>query len=282
MEKLKLAVSNVAWYPKEIDGFLQLLTSLKCQGIELAANMLWEEPVDSSVKERLELRRKIEDAGLKLIGLQSLLYTRRDLLLFKDEQTRQKTLDYLTKLMELCFDLGGEILVFGSPRNRNIGVLSKDQAYVIAVNFFRQVGEQAYERNVFFCIEPLGKTETDFVNTVKEAERLIADTGDSPGLGLHIDTKGLIDANEVSDSYLTRSFARAKHVHLNDPGLMPPGSTGYDHQKIRVRMEGSGYSRFVSIEMKRQDSDVEGAIRRAVEYIKKIYLNKYDRTKTTY
>lgn len=272
MEKIKLAVSNIAWYPKEIDILLQLLSSLKCQGIELAASMLWEEPIDLSVKERLELRRKIKDAGLKLIGLQSLLYTRRDLLLFKDGHTRQKTLDYLSRLMDLCFDLGGEILVFGSPRNRNIGNLPPGEARSIAVDFFRKISKLAEERNVFFCIEPLERAETDFINTVAEAERLIEDAGGPEGLGLHIDAKGLIDADEVSASYLTQSFARAKHVHLNDPSLMPPGSTGYDHQKIRARMEGSGYSRFVSIEMRRQDSDVEDSIRRAVDYVKRIYF----------
>ena len=108
---MKLAVSNVAWYPKEIDTFLQILSSLKCQGVELAASMLWDEPLESGLKERKKLRRKIEKAGLKLTGLQALLYSHRELLLFKDRETRQKILDYMTGLMDLCSDLGGEVLV---------------------------------------------------------------------------------------------------------------------------------------------------------------------------
>ncbi len=272
MEKIKLAVSNVAWYSKEIDSFLRLLTSLNCQGVELAPSMLWDEPIDSPAKEHLELRRKIEDADLKLAGFQALLYTRKDLMLFNDEKTRHNTLDYLIKLIDLCSDLRGRVLVFGSPRNRSIGRLPPEEAYTIAVDFFHKVGEHAEERNVFFCIEPLGRTETDFINTVAEAEKLIKDAGNPKGLGLHIDIKGLIEENEVSSSSLTSSFARAKHIHLNDPGLMPPGSTGYDHRKIREKMNGSGYSGFLSIEMRRQNPDAEGAIRKAVQYAKKIYL----------
>lgn len=272
MEKIKLAVSNVAWYPKEIDGFIRLLSSLDCQGIELAPSMLWDEPVDSSAKERLELRQKIENAGLNLTGLQALLYTRRDLLLFKDEQTRQKALNYLSKLIELCSDLRGEVLVFGSPRNRNIGHLPSKEAYAIAVDFFRKVSVIAQKNKVYFCIEPLGRTETDFINTVAEAEKLIEDAGNPSGLGLHIDIKGLIDENEVSSPNLKKSFARAKHIHINDPNLMPPGSAGYDHRQIRDKMKESGYSGFLSIEMRRQDSDIEGAIRRAVNYVKQIYF----------
>ncbi len=272
MEKMKLAVSNIAWYPKEIDNFLRLLSSLKCQGIELAASMLWDEPVDSLTKERLELRRKIENAGLKLTGLQALLYSRRDILLFKDKRTRQKALDYVFELIDLCVDLGGRVLVFGSPRNRNICNLPLEQARAIAIEFFRKVGKRAEEGNVFFCIEPLGRTETDFINTVAEAEQLIKDIGNPRGFGLHIDVKGLIEENEVSAPYLTQSFGRARHVHLNDPGLRPPGSSGYDHTEIRTRMKGSDYSQFVSIEMKRQEPDVEGSIRKAVDYVKHIYF----------
>ena len=272
MKDIKLAVSNISWYPREIDGFLQLLSSLKCEGIELAASMLWQEPVDSTIRQRLELRRKIQDAELKLTGLQSLLYTRRDLLLFKDKKGRQKTLDYLIRLMDLCRDLGGEILVFGSPRNRNIGDLPREKAYAIAVDFFSRVGKQAEKRNLCFCIEPLGKTETDFINRIKEAEEFIEDTGNCKGLGLHIDVKALIEEKEVSWPYLTESFSSAKHVHLNEPGLMPPGSTGYCHKEIRARMDGSTYSRFLSIEMRRQERDMEGSIHRAVDYVRQVYF----------
>jgi len=271
MEEMKLAVSNVSWYPYQIEGFIQLLSSLKCQGIELAASMLWEEPVDSPVKERKELRQKIEDRGLKITGLQALLYTKRELLVFKDKPTRNKILDYFARLMDLCSDLGGEVLVFGAPRNRNIGDVTYDKAYATALDFFYKVGRLAGERGVCFCIEPLGKVETDFINSVQEAEQLIKDAG-SEGLGLHIDVKCLIDEKEVQAPYLTESFKAAKHVHLNDPGLMPPGSSGYDHSSIRARMKGSNYSRFVSIEMRRQEPDVEGTIRRAVEYVRKIYF----------
>ena len=79
---MKLAVSNIAWYPGEIDDFITLLSSLRCEGIELAANMIWDEPVDVSITKRKELRAKIEDAGLKVTGLQSLLYTHPEFVLF--------------------------------------------------------------------------------------------------------------------------------------------------------------------------------------------------------
>jgi sugar phosphate isomerase/epimerase len=271
---MKLAVSNVAWRAKDIDGFLRLISSLGCEGVELAASMVWDEPADSSMAERSELRKKIEGAGLKVTGLQALLYTHRDLLLFGGDEVRLAIRDYLIRLMDLCADLKGEVLVFGSPRNRNTRGLPPERAYDIAVDFFRGLGEEAGKRNVFFCIEPLGKKETDFINTTQDAERLIRDAGAPKGLGLHVDVKGLIDSDEAGAPYLAESFRKARHVHLNDPGLMPPGSTGYDHSSIGEVLRNSGYSRYASIEMVRQDGDMEGSIKRAVEYVKEVYFKK--------
>jgi len=269
---MKLAVSNVSWYNNDIDDFIAFISSLDCKGIELAASMIWDEPLDSTYDERKELRRKIEDAGLQLTGLQALLYTHQELALFKGEQSRREMLEYLTGMMDLCHDLGGEVLVFGSPRNRNIGKMPLEKAHSIASEFFHELGRRAWDRGLFFCIEPLGRVETDFINTVYEAEAFIRKEEISKGLGLHIDTKGLIDEDEVDAPYLSECFSRAKHVHLNDPGLTAPGSTGYDHRLICKRINESDYSRFISIEMRRVDGDVEGSIRKAVEYVKQVYF----------
>lgn len=269
---MKLAVSNVAWYNNNIDEFIAFISSLGCRGVELATSMIWDEPLEATNFERRELRCKIEDAGLQLTGLQSLLYTHQELVLFKEERFRKEMLDYLTGMMDLCCDLGGEVLVFGSPRNRNIGKTPLEKAHSIAVEFFNELGMRAWDRGLFFCIEPLGKVETDFINTVYEAERFIEEMKNSKGLGLHIDTKGLIDEDEVNAPYLSESFSHAKHVHLNDSGLTAPGSTGYDHRLISKRIKGSNYSRFLSIEMRRVDRDVEGSIQRAVEYVKQVYF----------
>lgn len=271
---MKLAVSNVCWPSKETESFIDLVAGLACDGIELAASMIWDEPVDSTPAQRTALRRRIEDAGLVVTGLQALLFTHPEIQLMRSEADRRAALDYLAGLAEVCADLGGEVMVFGSPGNRSLGDGDPDEAYRVAVEFFARAGGRAAESGVSLCIEPLGRTETDFINTVAEAERMIADAGDPAGLGLHIDTKGLIDEDEVDAPYLTRSFAKAMHVHVNDPELRPPGSTGFDHAAIRARIDGSGYGRFLSIEMRRQGDDVEGQVRQAVDYVRRVYFPK--------
>jgi D-psicose/D-tagatose/L-ribulose 3-epimerase len=270
---VRLGFSNVAWYPGRTDEFLDLVGSLGVEGVELATSMVWDEPVESTPEQRRALRESVEARGMGVTGLQALLYTHQEIQVFRSGEDRAAALEYLTHLMDLCADLGGEVLVFGSPRNRRIGALDPTEARAIAAEFFGELGRRACERGVFFCIEPLGREETDFVNTVADAEALIADAGAPAGLGLHIDAKALIEEHEYDAPYLTESFSRAKHVHVNDPGLTGPGTTGFDHGLIRARMEGSGYDRFVSVEMRRTREDPEGAIRRAVDYVRRVYLS---------
>jgi D-psicose/D-tagatose/L-ribulose 3-epimerase len=269
---MKLSVSNVAWYQGRIDEFLGFIASLGCTGVELGPSMIWPEPVLAPAAARQGLKRSISDAGLELAGIQALLYTRQDLAMFGDAATRGRMLEYLTGMMDLCRDLGGEVMVFGSPRNRTMGTLPRDKARDIALKFFREVGIRAGKRGVYFCIEPLGRTETDFINTVAEAYSLLGETGHPEGLGLHIDIKGLIDEHEVDAPYLVDMFAVAKHIHISEPDLRPVGTGLYDHTAVSRKIRKSGYGRFVSIEMRRKDASVENTIGSSVRYAQEVYL----------
>jgi sugar phosphate isomerase/epimerase len=181
-------------------------------------------------------------------------------------------LEYLTGMMDVCYDLGGEVMVFGSPRNRMIGALSPEKARGIATGFFQEIGVRAAERDIHFLIEPLGTTETDFINTVSDAWNFIGEAGNPEGLGLHIDTKGIIDEKEVEAPYMKEMFARAHHVHISEPGLKPVGSSGFDHRIISSIIRQSGYSRFVSIEMRRVEDDVEKSLENSIRYVKTAYF----------
>jgi sugar phosphate isomerase/epimerase len=175
-------------------------------------------------------------------------------------------------MMDLCHDLGGEVMVFGSPGNRSMGGLRREKARSIALGLFRELGARAGRRGVYFCIEPLGRTETDFINTVAEAYSFLEEAGHPEGLGLHIDVKGLIDEGEADAPYITDMFRVAKHVHISEPGLRPVGTGLYDHAVVAGKIRESGYGRFASIEMRRTDSSVEDTIARSVRYAQAVYL----------
>ena len=173
---MKLSVSNVAWYNSRIDEFIRYISSLGCTGIELGPSMIWPEPVLAPIDERQTLKRSIADAGLELAGIQALLYSRPDLVMFGDATTRSKMLEYLTHIMDLCLDLGGEVMVFGSPRNRLIGHLPRDKARSIAIEFFRELGIRAGKSGTG-CGGVVGETAEcapGACREVKAADRVVA------------------------------------------------------------------------------------------------------------
>src|SRR5262249_8853150 len=86
------------------------------QGLEMAPFTLVPRITDVTPEQRRTLRRQAEEAGLQIIGLHWLLAKTEGLHLNSaDQATRQRTAEYLVELARCCQDLGGDLLVFGSP-----------------------------------------------------------------------------------------------------------------------------------------------------------------------
>src|SRR4029079_13583350 len=65
----------------------------------------------------VEFRGQIEDAGLEVVGLHWLLAKTDGFHLTSPDPTvRRHTSEYLRSLVELCADLGGRVMVLGSPQ----------------------------------------------------------------------------------------------------------------------------------------------------------------------
>ena len=65
---------------------------------------------------RSEIRNQVAAAGLEVIGLHWLLAKTQGIhLTSPDPATRRRTSEYLCDLARLCRDLGGWVMVLGSP-----------------------------------------------------------------------------------------------------------------------------------------------------------------------
>ena len=268
---MKLAVSNIAWDPAEFEEHVGLLGELGCDGVELAPSCLWPEPAEATRQERTQIKALIQRAGLEVTGLHSLLYTRPDLQCFKDRQTLRETVAYLKAMAELCADLGGRVLVFGSPRNRIRHGRDLEECMAWAVEGFAEVAHTAARCGVTFCIEPLAPSETEFIQSSREGMALVERVG-RPHFGLHLDAKALVGAGEDVEGVFRAYGRRLQHFHVGDPGLAPPGSTGMDHIPIGSALRRSGYEGYVSIEMRRGFGPSREVIARSVAYVRQCYL----------
>jgi|ETNmetMinimDraft_16_1059900.scaffolds.fasta_scaffold25747_2 sugar phosphate isomerase/epimerase len=268
---IRLSVSNIAWQQNELEDHLKLLMELGCDGVEIAPSCIWKEPANVSNDEIESLKELISKYNLVVPAFHALLFTRPDLCFFAEDSIRQQAVSYLKKLIRLAGMLSVKVLVYGSPASRKVAEKQYDKCYDIAIDVFRELGIEAERNDVFFCIEPLGPSENDFILTADEGNQLVSDVG-SKHFGLHLDSKAMVEAGEDFKSVFQRYGAMLKHFHVSEPGLAPPGTSGLDHSLIGKALSRSLYDGFVSIEMKMGFGNTKDVIRDSVAYVRKSYF----------
>jgi sugar phosphate isomerase/epimerase len=245
------------------------VADLGYQGLELAPFTLAPRITDLTASQRQTLRQQAEDCGLALIGLHWLLARTEGLhLTSADEAVRRRTAAYLVELARCCRDLGGDVLVFGSPAQRRISAgTSPAQAVDHAVDTFRQALAGITDAGVQLCLEPLAPPEADFINTCAEAVEIL-DRLDSPHCLLHLDVKAMASEPTPTPELIRRYAGRTGHFHANDPNRRGPGFGKTDFVPIFQALRESGYQGWVSVEVFDYAPDPETIARESIRYMR--------------
>ena len=220
-------------------------------GIELAPFTLAPRITDLTGEQRRVIRETIADAGLRTIGLHWLLAkTEGFYLTSPDPEVQARTGDYLLALAEATRDLGGTLMVLGSPLQRNLlpGV-SYDAAIGHATRTLERVLPRLDELDVDLCLEPLGPGETDFLNTCGQTVDWVGRLG-HPRVKLHMDVKAQsTEAVATVPGLIAEYAAQAGHFHAQDTNRLGPGMGSVDFGPILKALVESGYDRWVSVEV---------------------------------
>lgn len=248
---IRLGICNELFEGWEFDRVCRTVKAIGFDGLEIAPFTLAPRITDVSPARRRELKATVEGAGLVTIGLHWLLAkTEGFYLTTPDSAVRRKTADYLIALAEATRDLGGGLVVFGSPKQRDLlpGV-SYEQAFNFAAEVFASVMPAFADCGVDFCLEPLAPSETNFLNTCAQAEGLIARV-DHPNFKLHMDVKAQSSETAGTVPELIAEYAgRAGHFHAQDVNLRGPGMGDVDFKPIMKALVDSGYDRWASVEV---------------------------------
>lgn len=248
---IRLGICNELFEGWSLADVCRTVKGLGYEGLELAPFTLAPLITDLRPERRNAIRRTIEDSGLETIGLHWLLAkTEGFYLTSPDAETRRKTGDYLVALAEAARDLGGSLLVLGSPKQRDLlpGV-DYERAENYALDVFHRVMPAIGALGIDLCIEPLAPSETNFLNTCAQAEALIQKVN-HPHFKLHMDVKAQSGETGTTVPELIRRHARdAGHFHAQDVNLKGPGMGDVDFGPILKALVESGYDRWVSVEV---------------------------------
>tara|TARA_B100001121_G_scaffold215525_1_gene189093 strand:- start:88 stop:897 length:810 start_codon:yes stop_codon:yes gene_type:complete len=268
---MKISVSNITWGSENFNSFLEFIKQNGCDGVELAPSLIWNDPIKANSSEIDLVRKNIERNELELVGFHSLLYNKPNLLLFNTD-TRIETVNYLKELINICSDLNGKQLVFGSPRNRVLNNRSVDDCLKQAKDDMLSLSEHAQKKNIFFCIEPLSPLETEFLTSIKEGA-IFVNNVNHPFFKLHLDTKALYDTKENPQKVINEFQEIIQHVHIGDKNLTAPGTFNKSHKLIGDALNKINYKKFISLEIKKNEKDTKNSIIKSIQFMRENYLN---------
>jgi D-psicose/D-tagatose/L-ribulose 3-epimerase len=275
---MKFALCNEVLQPLPFEQQCKMAAALGYDGLEVAPFTLAADPMDLSDAQAAQFRRTAADAGLRIFGLHWLLVAPAGLsIVSADAAVRQRTLTVMSRLVELCAIMGGDYLVHGSPKQRSVPPGStREQALALATECFARMAHEASRTGVVYCIEPLGRRETDLINTVEEAARIVDEIA-SPGLKTMIDCSAAgQEEKEPVDRLMSRWMpsGHIAHVQVNDPNRRGPGQGDMRFAPIietiaRMQREAH-YQGVVAVEPFDYVPDGPGCAARAIGYLKGI------------
>ncbi len=218
-------------------------------GIEISPFTLAENVDQISTARRRELVDIIRSEGLHFAGLHWLLVSPPGLhVTTADKAIREKSWDYVRKLVDFCSDLGKGIMVFGSPKQRGSQGNTPAQAAENLKAGLASVAPHAGERGCIILIEALPSKDTDVVNTLDQAVKMVLEIN-HPAIQTLFDFHNTADEKEPAANLVKKYFSHIRHIHVNEMDGRYPGSGQYNFLPVFQTLVDLKYSRWVSLEV---------------------------------
>jgi D-psicose/D-tagatose/L-ribulose 3-epimerase len=249
---MRIALCNEVLAGMPLQRQCEYAAGLGYDGLEIAPFTLHASPEKITPAEAARIRATVGSCGLVVTGLHWLLVKPEGLSLTDpDAAVRARTLEVMMRLVGLCAELGGTVLVHGSPKQRQI---APGETHGVALARLRdamaQVALAAARVGIIYCIEPLSRQETALVNTIAEAAELVRSI-DHPNLKTMIDCSaaGLTETESVPsliDRWLPTGLIA--HLQLNDPNRRGPGQGDMKFAPILAALKRHDYAGVIAVE----------------------------------
>ncbi len=266
-----LTVSNIAWHDGADPEFLGMVAAAGFDGIDLAPTKVWpgwQLPPDHGT----DFRRALDAHRLSAVGMQSLFFGAGPLNLFAPEaQGWQAFVAHMEALAAIAKATGVTRVVFGAPANRDPGQLEQTQAWQLACDRLREIGDRYAASGIQLCMEPVpaaigGKFLCTTLETVEFLKQV-----DHPAVRLNLDTAVLLHEGADIPTLIAGCAGLIGHVHASEPGLGNFEQPRADHVAVRAALREAGYGGAVAIEMAARPGLEAANLARALDYVGTVY-----------
>lgn len=223
-------------------------------GVEIAPFTLVGKGVEEiNTAQRRQMVKDMKDNGLECVGLHWLLSPPPEGLHFTtpDAQLRRQSVNYLDALIDFCGDLDGEVMIFGSPGQRSTtDGITVEEAMDYFADGLASVADHAGARKVKILVEPLTGDQTDVVNTLGEAMKIVEKV-DHPAVSTMFDFHNTADENHSMDELIRSYYDHLHHVHFQkmDGSLMTPSEISPEYLRVFEALKDLNYKKWISVEV---------------------------------
>ncbi|MCD6089676.1 sugar phosphate isomerase/epimerase [Candidatus Bathyarchaeota archaeon] len=247
---MKISICNEIFRGWEMEEAFRFVSKIGYEGVEIAPFTISNDIRNISKKKCEEIKSIASSYGLEIVGTHWLLRGPKGLhITHPSENVRKRTERYLCDLVKFTSEIGGRIMVFGSPNQRNVlKGISREKAWRYAEEIFSACSEFAEDYDVIIAFEPLARSLTNFINTAEEAIRLIEKIAHT-NFRLNLDVYSMLDERRPLPDIIRISKDYLVHFHANDDNMLGPGFGNVDFKQIMNALKEIGYKGFISVEV---------------------------------
>jgi D-psicose/D-tagatose/L-ribulose 3-epimerase len=277
---LRFSVCNELFQSLPFEAACSTIREIGYTGIEIAPFTLKADPSALSREERAFIRRSMLNNQLEFVGLHWLLVSPPGLhATTRNRDVRQRTWKFIGDLIDLCADLkrsedAPAVMVLGSPKQRSTeSGTSPPEALKVLTEELASIAPHAARQNVQLLLEPLSRDQTDVVNTIQEAVRVI-DEVNSHAVQTMFDVHNAMGETRPHLDLVHQFFRHIRHVHVNEEDGREPGTGSYDFPAILSLLTELHYSGWVSLEVFDLSRESRVVAAGALRYLKEISLHQ--------
>lgn len=227
---MNLGISNIAWDPSLDSEVASILRAFGLDTIDIAPSKYFDLKSSIDYGELLQLRRDWESRGIRIWGMQSLMFG-STLNLFGCSEEQDRVLEWLERVFIIGQAIGAQKLVFGSPKNRNCTHSDPGECDKRALPFFARLGDIAHERDISLCVEPNPRQYgSNFLTNCHDTANFVLRLA-HPSVQLQMDFGSLMMNEEGPEIFFESYRGLIGHVHISAPHLVPI----YKHENELIR-----------------------------------------------